>query len=245
MIFTIALAGFTFRIESLYDEIYEQCADYLVPDSTPDFTVNVSPADIAAERQKSVRQDMAEGRIPTIFPDAYLETLAVYRHIADTLPAHGVFLMHGSAVAVGDRGWIFTAPSGVGKTTHTKLWLEHVPGSFVVNGDKPLIRFSGGVFEVCGTPWAGKEGWNRNTSVRLSGIVFLSRGAENRIEKCYAVALLPQLLSQTYRPAQADALKKTLELLKTLCEEVPFYKLACNIQPDAALTAFRGLTSGL
>ena len=29
---------------------------------------------------------------------------------------------------------------GVGKTTHTKLWLDNIPGSFVVNGDKPLIR---------------------------------------------------------------------------------------------------------
>ena len=148
MIFTIALAGFTFRIESLYDEIYEQCADYLVPDTTPDFTVSVSPADIAAERQKSIRQDMAEGRVPVIYPDPYLETLAVYRRIAETMPKRGVFLLHGSAVALGDRAWIFTAPSGVGKTTHTRLWLEHVPGSFVVNGDKPLIRFSGGVFEV-------------------------------------------------------------------------------------------------
>lgn len=243
MIFTIALAGFTFRIESLYDEIYEQCADYLVPDSAADFTVNVSPADIAAERQKSMRQDMAEGRVPVIYPDPYLETLAVYRRIAESMPKRGVFLLHGSAVALGDRAWIFTAPSGVGKTTHTRLWLEHVPGSFVVNGDKPLIRCHGGGFEVCGTPWAGKEGWNRNTSVPLRGIVFLSRGERNKLEKCSAAAVLPLLISQTYRPAQADALKKTLELLKALCGEVPFYTLTCNMRPDAALTAFRGLSA--
>lgn len=245
MIFTVALAGFLFRIESLYDEVYTLCADYLATDSTPDFTVCVSPADIDAERKRSIRQDMAEGRIPTIYPDAYLETLAVYRRVADTLPAHDVFLMHGSAVAVDDRGWLFTAPSGVGKTTHTKLWLEHIPGSFVVNGDKPLIRYRDGGFEVCGTPWAGKEGWNRNTSVPLSGIVFLSRAAENSIERVPAAAVLPQLISQTYRPADVDAQKKTLELLNTLCGEVPFYKLACNMEPDAALTAFRGVTADL
>lgn len=243
MIFTIALAGFSFHIESLYDEVYEQCADYLAPDSAADFTVSVSSADIDAERQKSIRQDMAEGRIPTIYPDAYLETLAVYRRIADTLPAHGVFLMHGSAVAAGDRAWIFTAPSGVGKTTHTKLWLDNIPGSFVVNGDKPLIRHTDVGFWVSGTPWAGKEGWNRNTSVPLGGIVFLSRGEQNRIEKVPAAVIFPLLFSQTYRPAQTDAQKQTLELLKALCGEVPFYKLACNMQPDAALTAFQGLTS--
>lgn len=37
---------------------------------------------------------------------------------------------------------------GVGKTTHTKLWLDNIPGSFVVNGDKPLIRARSGGFEV-------------------------------------------------------------------------------------------------
>ncbi len=60
---------------------------------------------------------------------------------------------------------------------------------------------------------------------------------------CSAAAVLPLLISQTYRPAQADALKKTLELLKALRGEVPFYTLTCNMQPDAALTAFRGLSA--
>ena len=79
--------------------------------------------------------------------------------------------------------------------------------------------------------------------MRLSGIVFLSRGERNKLEKCSAAAVLPLLISQTYRPAQADALKKTLELLKALRSEVPFYTLTCNMRPDAALTAFRGLSA--
>lgn len=242
MIFTVALAGFTIRVESLHEEVHTLCGDYLVPDGPADFTVRVSQADIDAERQKSIRQDMAEGRMPTIYPDDYLETLAVYRQIAETMPQRGAFLLHGSAVAVGDRAWIFTAPSGVGKTTHTRLWLDNIQGSYVVNGDKPLIRRRDGGFQACGTPWAGKEGWNRNTAVTLGGVVFLGRGAENRIERAAAGSVFPQLFSQTYRPGNVDAQKKTLALLKTLCSEVPMYTLRCNMENDAALTAFRGVT---
>ena len=238
MIFTLALAGFAIRVNSLYDEVYKLCADYLAPDAEAALEITVTPADIAAEREKSMRQDMAEGRVPVIYPDPYLETLAVYRRIAETMPKRGVFLLHGSAVALDGRAWIFTAPSGVGKTTHTKLWLEHIAGSFVVNGDKPLICCHGGGFEVCGTPWAGKEGWNLNTSVPLKGVVFLQRGEENQIEAVPASGVLPQLLTQTYRPADTEAQRETLRLLQALCRDVPFYRLFCNTQPEAALTAF-------
>ena len=242
MIFTISLAGFAIRVESIHDEVFDMCASYLAPDAEPDFRVAISPADIAAEREKARRQDEREGRIPEEYSDAYLETLAVYRQIAETMPARGVFLMHGSAVALGESCWLFTAPSGVGKTTHTKLWLESIEGSYVVNGDKPLIRRREDAFAVCGTPWSGKEGWNRNTMVPLKGIVFLSRGAENSIVRASAADTLPLLIGQTYRPMDVGAQKRTLELLQALCGQVPFYKLTCNMEPAAALTAFAGVT---
>ena len=242
MNFTITLAGHTIRIESLYDEIYRMCRDYLSRGTEPELTVSIRPADIEAEQERSAKQDLREGRQLAVYPDAYLETLAVYRQIADAMPERGVFLLHGSAVAVGERGWIFTAPSGVGKTTHTKLWLDNIEGSYVVNGDKPLICRTDSGFQVCGTPWAGKEGWNRNTAVSLQGIVYLQRGAENRITRVSAGEILPLLISQTYRPSDVEAQKASLALLQAACGELAFYKLACNMEPDAAYTAFRGLT---
>lgn len=251
MIFTISLADLIIRIESIYDEVYEMCGQYMLRDAAicPDIDVCIAPADIDAERERSRQQDLMEGRMPQDYPDPYLETLAVYRRIAEKAPALDVFLLHGSAVAVGDKCWLFTAPSGVGKTTHTKLWLDNIEGSYVVNGDKPLIRrceVAGDTdhFEICGTPWSGKEGWNTNVIVPLEGIIFVGRGAENNIVRAGAAEILPQLISQTYRPESVDAQKKTLELLKELCTIIPFYRLSCNMEPEAAVTAFNGVNAG-
>ena len=170
-----------------------------------------------------------------------METLAVYRKIAVGLLDHDVFLMHGSAVAVDGQGYLFTASSGVGKTTHTRLWLAHIPGASVVNGDKPLLRFSDGGVEVCGTPWAGKEGMNANVAVPLRAICVLERGAENRIAPLPFLEAYPILLQQSYRPADAAALQKTMQFVRRLGERVKLYRLACNMEPDAARVSYEGM----
>ena len=242
MTFNISLAGFVFRIDSLYDEIYNMCSSYIVSSEDVDFTIKVCKEDIEKERERARLQEEREGRCHEDFSASYLETLAVYRRIAETMPEHDVFLIHGSALAVGDSCYLFKAPSGVGKTTHTELWLENIKGSFIVNGDKPLIRRFGDNFILYGTPWAGKEGWNRNTSVPLKGIVFLNRGLENRIWRVSASDMLPFLISQTYRPSDIKAQKKTLELLQSLWSHVPFYKLECNMDKEAALIAYEGIS---
>ena len=139
MEFTVRLADVNIRVVSLYDEVHELCRDYLT-DGEPEFTVTTAPDDITYEKEVNIREAMVEG-IPVVeYPDSYLETLAVYRKIVAGLMDKGIMLMHGAVIAVGDKAWLFTAPSGTGKTTHINLWLENIPGSYVVNGDKPLIR---------------------------------------------------------------------------------------------------------
>ena len=148
--------------------------------------------------------------------------------------------MHGAVIAVGQKAWLFTAPSGTGKTTHIRLWLENIPGSYVVNGDKPLIRM-GEEVTVFGTPWAGKEGMQRNTGVPLCGIVLLERGALNRIEALDFAHALPTLIQQIYRPKEREPLEKTLELIGELDRRIPLYRIECNMLPEAALTAYETL----
>ena len=54
---------------------------------------------------------------------------------------HEVFIMHASVIEVDGEGYGFLAHSGTGKTTQTRLWLEHFgPRARVINGDKPLVR---------------------------------------------------------------------------------------------------------
>ncbi|MBR0218759.1 MAG: hypothetical protein IJQ33_06135 [Clostridia bacterium] len=238
--FTVSLAGVTVGVESQYDEVYELCEPYLCQGAA-DFSVGVQPGDIAFERKKSVRAAVLEGLGQTDFPDSYLETLAVYRKIAVGMLRYDTFLMHGSAVCVDGEAYLFTAASGTGKTTHTRLWLSQIPGAFVVNGDKPLIRLRGDRAEVCGTPWAGKEGMQTNTVVPLRAICLLARGKENRIEETTFRDLYPVLFQQSYRPTEKAAMEKTMELVKRLGESVKLYRLQCNMDPEAALTAYNGM----
>ena len=239
MEFTVCLAGINVAVVSLFDEVYDFCHDYLT-DAPADMSVSVTSEDIFNEKIKNIREAQLEGLPVVDYPDSYLETLAVYRKIVTKMLDFDTFLMHGAVIAVGDKAWLFTAPSGTGKTTHINLWLNNIPGSYVVNGDKPLIHI-GDDCTVYGTPWAGKEGMNSNAGVKLCGIVILNRGAENHIEKVPMTKILPVLIQQSYRPKDRVELEKTLSLLSHMGKKIPMYQLYCNMNPDAALTAYNVL----
>ena len=237
MHFMISLADIHIEIDSIYDEVYKLCKDYLTEEGQADFSVEISQSDIDYERKKSIREAALEHLKPVIFPDHYLETLAVYRKIATKMLDHDTFLMHGSVVAADGHACLFTAPSGTGKTKHTRLWLENIPGSFVVNGDKPLIRVRDGYCEACGTPWSGKESMNTNVIVPLRAICLLERGQENSVEELSFLQVYANLFQQIYRPGEAEAVRKTMELMRRMGESVRFYRLFCNMDPEAAIVA--------
>ena len=239
MEFTLCLAGINIAVTSIYEEVYGLCHDYLT-DKPADITLTVMPEDILRERRINIREAQIEGIGFVDYPDPYLETLAVYRKIATMMLEFDTFLMHGAVVAVGNKGWLFTAPSGTGKTTHINLWLKNIPGSYVVNGDKPLIHI-GEECTVYGTPWAGKEGMNRNIGVKLCGIVFLNRGKDNCIEQVSISKVLPTFIQQCFRPRDKEGLEKTLALLSRIGKKVPMYQLYCNMDPEAAFVAYNVL----
>ena len=95
--------------------------------------------------------------------------------IADKV-IYDTILFHGSAVAVDGIGYLFTAKSGTGKSTHTRLWRELFgERAVMLNDDKPLIKVSENGIIVYGTPWDGKHRLSTNTFVPLKGICFMSK----------------------------------------------------------------------
>lgn len=235
------LAGISIGINSIYDAVYEMCRDYLT-EQPADFTVCISREDIEYERNKSAAEAKFEHRVYEDFSSDYLETLAVYRKIAIEMLKYDAFIMHGAAVALSGKAYLFTAPSGVGKTTHTGFWLKTYPSAFILNGDKPIIRIIGGKVFACGTPWAGKEGQNRNDMLPLKAVCFLARGKENLIDHISFDKVFPFFISQTYRPNDGEKMKKTLELVRFVGETTRMYTLFCNLNPDAARVAKEGMT---
>ena len=225
-------------ITSLFGEVHELCAEYRIEAGETDFSVSTAPADIAFEKEKSAREAAVAGYPVPSYTDAYLETLAVYRKIAERMPFYDTVLFHGSCVAVNGEGYLFTAKSGTGKSTHTRLWRKLLGEKAVmVNDDKPLIRINpDGSAVIYGTPWNGKHRLGSNISVPLKAICLLERSEENRIEEVSKMEVYPRLLQQVYRPADRQAMQKTLELIDRL--QLRFYRLGCNMDLGAAKLSY-------
>ena len=243
--FQVKLADEIFQIECMYSDTKEFLSEYLAEEeSISSHTVSVGPDDILFEKERSRMSAEAEGREVIKWSDAYLEKLAVYRKIAEILPGLGGILYHGSVVAVDGKGYLFTAVSGTGKSTHTRLWREYLgERAVMINDDKPLICIKDGEVLVYGTPWDGKHHLSMNASVPLVSIVDLERGEKNHIEKADPMAIYPLLLQQMYRPKDPAALAQSLKILDQLMKQVHFYRLKCNMDIEAAKVAFDTLGS--
>ena len=228
------------EVKSIYVEVHEYCADYLT-DEPADYSVTTTQADIDFEREKSAREDEIEG-IPTRhFSDSYLEELAVYRKIAEQMISYDTILFHGSVVAVDDVGYLFTAKSGTGKSTHTRLWREYFgERAVMVNDDKPLLHIADTV-TAYGTPYNGKHRLGTNTSVPLKAICILTQSADNHIEPITRERAYTMLLQQVYRPADMLKMAKTLDLVDRLADSVKLYRLGCNMDISAAKIAYEGM----
>lgn len=216
------------NIEGFLDE-------YLVDEATQGvFSVSVGMEEIYVEDDKTSGIH---------FSVSYLETLAILRKISEILPSYQRFLMHGATISYEGKGYMFTALSGVGKSTHIKLWKKYFGDKVtIVNGDKPFLWVKDEEVRVYGSPWAGKEHWHTNTSAALNGICFLKRGMENRISRISPEDCLPLMMRQVYWPADSITAGMTLELLDKMLKLVPLYVLECDISEDAVQTSFETLT---
>ena len=232
-------AGIDFELETVHAYVHELCKDYLVPKSSG-VRIVTGTEEIDFERHKSALEDKAEGIPIRSFSDEYLESLAVYRKIAELMPKFETVLFHGSCIAVNGEGFLFTAKSGTGKSTHTHLWRKLLGSkAIMVNDDKPLIKIGETEDMAFGTPWDGKHGLSSNISVPLKAICILERAKDNSITPITKQEAYPVLLQQIYRPADPDMLKRTLSLIDRL--NVKLYRLSCNMDISAAELAYSNL----
>lgn len=227
--FHLKLAGYCFSIENQYKYLENLCRDYLAEESGE--VISIGEEDIAREQTDGGQ-----------WPAPYLESLAAYRKICESLLSRDILLFHCSALKFGREGYLFTAPSGTGKSTHTRLWREYFGSSVrMINDDKPLLHIGSEEVTVFGTPFAGKEGLQENISAPVKGIVVLHQAGENCIRKLSIQEAFPLLLNQTYRSREPEKLLRTLELVQRLAK-LPVYSMGCTVSREAVELAFHTLT---
>ncbi|MBR4711030.1 MAG: hypothetical protein IKP10_03290 [Clostridia bacterium] len=242
MMFRMRLAGLVVEVHSLYEEVRTLCKAYLLPDgdrTAPDITVVITPADIEREREATRAEERKTG-IAADYPPETLESTAVHRKTAEAMAAFGILVMHGAVIATDRLGYMITAPSGTGKTTRLSLWADHIPGTVIVNGDKPMIRVSDDDVLVFGTPWCGKEGWNTDISVPLRAIFLLERAddKEDEVRRISFGEAFPALLRQSFLPANASARVEALRLLRKLGAKIPVYRFRSRPTEDSVRLAW-------
>ena len=232
------IADKVIEVTSIYEKVHDYCKDYLT-DEPADFSVCITREDIIKEKDKSDSEYAYEGKKSPDFSDTLLEETAVYRKIAEKMPDYDTFVFHGSVVAVDGQGYLFTAKSGTGKSTHTALWRGDK--AVMINDDKPMLKITDSGVTAYGTPYNGKHRLGCNMSVPLKAICILTRGEKNsivRIDKAEAYAML---LQQVYRPQDPLQMAKTLKLVDRLAANTELYKLACNMDIEAAEVAYNGM----
>ena len=222
------IAGLTVEMDS-YGRTVEQALPYETEASEAQVVIeNATPA--FHEKYPQLTEDERE----------YLYTgMSFYKQLI----LFDGMMLHSSAVVVDGRAYLFTAPSGTGKSTHTSLYLrEFGERAYILNDDKPAIRLEDGIFYAYGTPWSGKTDQNVNARVPLGGICVLARGENNEISRLGARESLLGIYSQTIRPRSVSYANRVLDLMEKLVEAVPVWALRCNMEPEAVRVSFEAMS---
>ena len=243
--YTMEIAGAVICVQPLFQSTREYCKAYLT-DQQPEFFVEVTRGNLVSEQLLLDQEADEQGLKHRVFKDPFLERSVIQRRVADFLLDCNTLMLHGSTVAVDDRAYLFTAPCGTGKSTHTRLWRERFGGRAVmVNDDKPFLRITSTGVLAYGSPWSGKHGLASNVCVPLKGICALSRGRDNRIERSEPQELMEVLRQQVHIPEEESLAQKVFPLLDTLAEMVPLWRMECNMELEAADVSFTAMSCDL
>lgn len=148
-------------------------------------------------------------------------------------------LLHSSAIKYKGKAYLFSAHSGVGKSTHAKLWVDAFGSADVkyINDDKPVIRLYDNECIVYGTPFDGASGIANNDSAILGAIVFIERGKSNLIRKPTSDEIIKRMYFETSRFLNRDFAVCMLNNFERLISMTDFYILTCNMDKSAAILA--------
>ncbi len=234
--YSLYICNKVIRIHNEVGKFVRLCKGYIIqePAPKPDYVITVSKSEIDAQRSLSPNYgiDISEGFV-------ILRKLANY-----LLEDEKAIVMHGSVVAYRDSAYMFTAKSGVGKTTHSKLWISNVDGAYILNGDKPFISTKENIV-AWGTPWCGSERYNKNRGVQLKAICLLERAEKNSITEMSFEDALPILANQTGNMNCYDSSSRIhiMEALYRIRDRIKIYKFKMNnFEDDAFLTSYQVLS---
>ena len=235
--FVIEIAGLATHVQPLYGSTKEYCRPYLT-NREAEFFIEITVEDLIRQQALLDQEADREGLRRRKFTDPFLERTVIQEKIAEKLLERDTLLLHGSTVAVDGQAYLFTAPCGTGKSTHTRLWREQFGDRAVmVNDDKVFLQLRQNSVWAFGSPWTGKHGIGTNISMPLKGICFLQRGTENKIQKAMPEKWLQELIRQCFLPEEQYS-----DLVLQLAQKIPLWEMSCTKDPRAAAVAYEAMS---
>ncbi len=232
----IEIANIPIGIESRYEQ-ENWSLDGFVTSRAPFFSVSVSDeelAECATGKYRDAYKDLTEEKDQ--------ERSLLFGKIGRGLAAYDAFIFHAAVVVVDGFAYGFTAPSGMGKSTHVSNYIKYFgERAYILNGDVPVLRFVDGQMYACGTPWKGKERFGEAGMAPLKGFCILERAKKNSITKANLAKDLSRLITQTAVPAGAESFAKHMDLINKFVTNVPIYLLRCNMDVESAKVSFEGM----
>lgn len=149
---------------------------------------------------------------------------------------HNAIAIHSSTIVSKGRAVLFLGESGTGKSTHTRLWREHIEGATLLNDDSPIIRIEQNEVKAYGSPWSGKTPCYKNESYPIGGICRLVQAPKNQINRLSTIMSIGAILpSCPPMFAHDDILQDRIcETVGNIVRQTPIYVLECLPDSNAA-----------
>lgn len=229
------IAGLTVEMINEKGRTKKQAVPYLSDNQSENQNIDVS-INVTEERVLNVMKEH-----PELVQDDW-EYMLTGSDFYNALIEYDGILLHSSCIVVDDKAYAFSADSGTGKSTHTNLWLKRFGDrAYMLNDDKPAIRFIDGKVYACGTPWSGKYDYSTPKVVELAGICFLERSEDNWIKKAETGKAVFNIFSQTVRKLDSVKMDILFNTIEKLFENVPLYEMGCNISDEAVDVAYNAM----
>ena len=216
-----------------YDELKRLSEQFIYNgERETDITLSVTDKQLENMLSRSVEGTTISG----------IENLAMSSEFNRAAIKYGVMLVHSSALIYNNEAYLFSADSGVGKSTHTKLWLKAFGDKVhIMNDDKPVVRLYDDHAQAYGTPFDGGSGIALNERYPLKAIIFVERGEENSVRIPDNKEIIQKLYFQTARMVNRETAEKMLVNMERLLHLTKFYILTCNMDISAAYTAYNSI----
>lgn len=256
--FKIRTAGYVFDVKAQYPQTKKLCEKFLVPEDAPaDCEIAVTRAIVEELIENAIIEAEKYG-LEALDGEKhfdYYEFLALHKLICEWICMHDAIMFHCSSVMVDGEAYLFTAPSGTGKSTHASLWKKLLGERMTyINDDKPFLKrvYAGAAgcsdgdnfaLYAYGSPWCGKHFLGENVSAPIKAIGIIVRDEKNFVRRVEPMEAFIILYKQTYLPReQENQMRATVAMMKDLAERIPMYEIHCNMDIEAAEISFAGMS---